>query len=70
MKITLTSICPFCGCLTDIEVEVEQYESWAFGGALIQDALPTLSATERETLISGICPECQDTIFNDEDEDY
>lgn len=70
MKITLTSICPFYGCLTDIEVEVEQYESWAFGGVLIQDAFPTLSATERETLISGICPDCQDDIFSDEDEDY
>lgn len=70
MKITLTSICPFCGCLTDIEVEVEQYESWAFGGVLIQNAFPALSATERETLISGICPDCQDDIFSDEDEDY
>lgn len=70
MNITITSRCPFCGRYTHIMVGSEQYERWTFGGALIQDAFPTLSATERETLISGICPDCQDDIFNEEDEDY
>jgi len=38
-------------------------------GELAQNAFPYLSATEREQLISHICPKCQDSIFgSDEDE--
>jgi hypothetical protein len=31
---------------------------------LAQDAFPYLSATEREQLISHICPDCQHDIFD------
>jgi endogenous inhibitor of DNA gyrase (YacG/DUF329 family) len=70
MKIVITSICPICGCLVDTKVDLEQYEAYAYGGVLAQDAFPTLSATDRETMISGMCPECQDEIFGSDDEDY
>lgn len=70
MKIVITSICPICGRLVDTKVELEQYEAYMYGEMLAQDAFPTLSATDRETIISGMCPECQDEIFGNDDEDY
>ena len=62
--------CPFCGAphyvLCD-EVELDRWQA----GELIQVAMPSLTATEREELISGICPDCQSSIFgSDEDEDW
>ena len=70
MKIVITSICPICGRLVDTKVDLEQYEAYAYGEVLAQDAFPTLSATDRETMISGMCPECQDEIFGSDDEDF
>ena len=32
-------------------------------GELIQEALPELSADQRELLISGTCPKCWDELF-------
>ena len=42
----------------------DAYEKWQFG-LLIQEAWPEGSATERETLISGLCKDCQEGVFND-----
>jgi Zn finger protein HypA/HybF involved in hydrogenase expression len=60
--ITVAIQCPFCGSYHEVEVDVEQYLAWQ-NGELIQNAMPNLSATEREQLISGICPKCQREIF-------
>ena len=35
----------------------------------VQDIFPYLSPAERELLISGICPDCWDSMFPIEDED-
>ena len=62
MMITLEMVCPFCGKVHFVEVlesELDVYNS----GALAQVAFPNLSATEREQIISGICPKCQTKIF-------
>ena len=65
-------ICPFCGAEHSVMVEMEDYLAWQ-DGELAQNAFPYLSATEREQLISHICPACQEKIFGvdeeDEDED-
>jgi len=37
-------------------------------GKLIQDAMPYLTPEEREMLISGICGECFNYLFGEEDE--
>ena len=60
--------CPFCGTVTEVEVDKKGCAQYT-NGALVQDAFPNLTATEREVIISGICPACQDTLFGDEDED-
>ena len=62
MMITLEIVCPFCGKVEFVDVlesELEAYEN----GALVQVAFPNLSATEREQIISGICPKCQESVF-------
>lgn len=61
--------CPFCGCVHTVEVNEDAYYDWQ-EGMLIQNAMPDLTPTEREQLISKLCPDCQDKIFGAEDEDY
>ena len=46
----------------DIEVNLEDVHSW-MDGELIQDALPYLSAGERELLISHTCDDCWKVLF-------
>lgn len=63
MLITRTS--PFSGNTNSMEIEVtqEQLSSWE-NGTLIQDAMPNLSADEREFIKTGITPEEWDSAFN------
>lgn len=56
--------CPFCGERYQTMVFTEEYNNW-MNGELIQKAMPTTSATTREWLISGMCPECQDKFFGE-----
>ena len=71
----VAKVCPFCKSITWVSVPVEAYEAWQMGMGMgmgmcmcmcIQHAWPDGSATDRETLICGICPECQKEIFEDE----
>ena len=54
--------CPICGKEHSVVVDFDKFMQWT-KGALIQNAMPELNATQREQLISGICPECQEKIF-------
>lgn len=63
MKMSIEKKCPFCCTLTSIEVNLTKYEKWQ-NGESIQKAMPELSATERETLISGLCPKCIAKFFD------
>ena len=65
-KIGLTAVCPFCKAVSFVTVDYDQYRDW-LDGELIQNAMPNLSAVDREILISGICVECQKSIFDDEE---
>lgn len=60
--------CPFCGKKTEIQIEEAQYFNW-LSGAMVQDAFPALSATDREVLLTGMCPKCQESIFGSGDEE-
>lgn len=57
--------CMFCKEEHIIEAPVGGYDAWR-NGKPIQDALPTLSADDRELLISGICGKCYDKVFPEE----
>tara|TARA_Y100000310_G_C20532738_1_gene739326 strand:+ start:48 stop:242 length:195 start_codon:yes stop_codon:yes gene_type:complete len=57
---------PFSGNknVMDIDVTEEQIASWQ-GGELIQNAMPNLSADEREFVKTGITPEEWENVFGD-----
>lgn len=61
MTINLQTYCRWCqrSTIDEYNVTRDQVEAWR-GGELIQDAMPQLNSTERETLISGMCPKCQE----------
>lgn len=64
----LKSSCVYCGKRTEVEIKsFKDYANWQENGMLCQQAFPYLSATERETLISGLCPACQLIFFEGED---
>ena len=56
--------CPFCGQTHSVRCSESGFYEWE-NGELIQRALPELNATEREQLISRICPDCQKKIFGE-----
>ena len=60
--ITLTCTCPFCGDIKDITVTKKDFIAWD-SGALIQRAFPYLDPSDRERLMTGICPTCWEGMF-------
>ena len=55
--------CVSCKTKHTVLVPTSGYKKWASGQAKIQDAMPQLSADERELLMSNICPACWDKLF-------
>ena len=69
---TVVTCCPFCHKAHEIAVNEMDYLDWQ-DGKLAQDAFPYLSASDREMLISGICPTCWDGMFGageEEEEEF
>ena len=70
----ITRECMVCGKETTREFDdtegrfTKGWNAWA-GGALIQNAFPFLSPEDREFLMTGMCPECQEQIFREEPEE-
>lgn len=58
--------CPFCGKYHEVMVNETDFIAWQ-DGELVQNALPYLSANEREILVSGICPKCWTDTFGEEE---
>ena len=67
-EVCVVTYCPFCGKAHEIEVNEIDYLDWQ-DGEFAQNAFPYLDANEREMLISGICPDCWDKMFGQEEED-
>lgn len=61
-EVGMVLVCPFCGVEHFVFVPVEEFAEYE-AGALAQNAFKSLSATEREQIISHICPECQEKVF-------
>jgi len=59
--------CRRCHTVHDLSVNMLGFANWQ-AGEFIQEALPELSAGERELLISGTCGACFDELFPEEDE--
>ena len=60
--INLEMVCPFCGQVHSVDVFETSYVMY-MAGELAQNAFPYLSATEREQIISHMCPDCQKDIW-------
>ena len=67
-EVCVITRCPFCGRGNEVEVNEEDYWDWQ-DGTLAQDAFPYLASEEREMLISGICPDCWNSMWGS-DEDW
>ena len=66
----IACICPLCGRQTNIACTYEQYREYTLNpAALVQDVFADKDATTRETIISGMCKNCQDNFFIEEYED-
>lgn len=61
-NIILTMRCLFCGEEHEVEISKRDYINYLAGDP-IDIAFPSLNATEREQLLSHICPKCQDEVF-------
>ena len=61
-RTTIVRTCIFCKREYPIIVPIEGYDLWK-QGRMIQDAMPGVSAADREFLISGTCGECFDGMF-------
>ena len=67
MKLTRTD--PFTGETVTRELDItdEQFNAWALGGLLIQDAFPHLGADDREWIKTGILPDSWERFLSPED---
>lgn len=55
--------CVHCGRYFTIFYNREHMVDWLSGSLSIQDAMPYMTAGERELFISGTCSECFDFLF-------
>lgn len=60
-----TTSCPFCRKPIHLEIDEQAFRDYK-NGMKVQDAFPTLSASQREALITGICDECWDKMNEEE----
>jgi len=60
----INSKCPHCGKVTILEMTDEQYHKYTHNESYIEDIFPDWSPAKREMLITGICPDCWNKIFN------
>ncbi len=62
-----TKRCWVCRREGQVFVPSDGYVKWKEGGLLIQDAMPDVRPEVREQLMTGLHPECWDSIFEGDD---
>tara|TARA_R100000008_G_scaffold46021_1_gene27091 strand:+ start:343 stop:582 length:240 start_codon:yes stop_codon:yes gene_type:complete len=67
--VSLTAACRLCRCEQKITAPVSGWLAWQ-NGELIQEALPMLSPSERELLISGTCDDCWTEMFGEPEDEF
>lgn len=58
--------CRVCKNILCLSVDEKGFDSWQ-NGKTIQNALPELSAEDRELLISKTCEKCWNQLFEDDE---
>ena len=67
--IRLAIKCPHCSKINNIYMSKKKYDEYINQKDLIQNIFPDITPQEREILISGICPDCWNEIFSNNDEE-
>lgn len=60
--------CPFCKNHGVVVVREDEYEAFR-SGVVIQIAMPSLSDSEREKILTSICDPCYESTMPDDDEE-
>ena len=66
--ITISKNCIQCNALVEFDVKAEDYDLLKEGGELIQDALWYIPADKREMLLSGVCGDCWNKLFMEDEQ--
>ena len=69
MTITVTCHCPMCGHISLVACDGDAYARYATTRALIQEVFPDMDLHTRELLISGMCVPCQESFFEEDDDE-
>ena len=64
IRIKVETICPQCRKIHIVEVKSKDYYEYKLGKH-IQEAFSYLSTDEREMLLTGLCKECWDKLFEE-----
>lgn len=64
----LIAQCVYCAIPLCIPIDPKDYLAWMRGQASLEEACSYLSVDEREFIISAICPECYNDIYNSEED--
>lgn len=62
--VSITRLCPLCGEENEVIAPESGYYKWRDEGVLIQDAMPSLNASEREIIKTGICDPCWESTIS------
>jgi hypothetical protein len=65
-NLKVATVCPVCDQSKIIVVNEREFIHWKTG-ELIQRAMPSLSAADREALITGYCDPCFNRIWGEEE---
>ena len=68
LELTRTSILSGVVTTKTLDISQAQYDDWDVEGVLIQDAMPDLSSSEREWIMTGIHEVEWSNVFGDENE--
>ena len=67
LNVSVNTQCRSCGECQKISFNANDWQRWQ-EGEFIQEAMPYLSAAEREMMISEICETCFDAMFPEDGE--
>jgi hypothetical protein len=67
--ITISKNCIQCNTLVEFDVKAEDYDLWVDKIEFIEDALWYIPADKREMLLSGVCGNCWNKLFEEDEEE-
>ena len=69
MTATVICHCPLCGAISHVTCDEDAYDRYVTTRTPIQEIFPDMDLHTRELLISGMCLDCQNRFFTEDDED-